>query len=215
MVDNADKLTDILFEAVRLTGKRALISKGWGNFGKAAEVPEKIFLMGSCPHDWLFKHVCCVVHHGGAGTTAAGLLLGRPTVIVPFFGDQPFWGSIVARAGAGPQPVPYKQLTAEKLADAINKALHPIIQEKASEIGKRMQKENGVQNAVRSFHHHLDVESLRCSICPGRPAVWWIRHSHIKLSAFAMSILVQTGHIKARDIVLYASCFLPNAAFRF
>ncbi|KAE8349545.1 hypothetical protein BDV28DRAFT_163518 [Aspergillus coremiiformis] len=137
VVDNPAKLTEIVFEAVRRTGKRALVSKGWGNIGAGStEVPENIFLLGKCPHDWLFQHVSCVVHHGGAGTTAAGLILGRPTVIVPFFGDQPFWGSIVARAGAGPQPVPYKQLTAEKLADAINEALEPSTLEKAEEIAK-------------------------------------------------------------------------------
>ncbi|KAE8421311.1 hypothetical protein BDV36DRAFT_280860 [Aspergillus pseudocaelatus] len=137
VVDNPAKLTEIVFEAVRLTGKRALVSKGWGNIGEGrAEVPEDVMLLGKVPHDWLFQHVSCVVHHGGAGTTAAGLVLGRPTVIVPFFGDQPFWGSIVARAGAGPHPVPYKQLTAEKLAEAINKALEPSTLEKAEEIGK-------------------------------------------------------------------------------
>lgn len=194
VVDNPAKLTEIVFEAVRLTGKRALVSKGWGNIGEGrAEVPRDVMLLGKVPHDWLFQHVSCVVHHGGAGTTAAGLVLGRPTVIVPFFGDQPFWGSIVARAGAGPQPVPYKQLTAEKLAEAINKALEPSTLEKAEEIGKGMRTERGVQNAVCSFHQHLDLRSLRCAICPTRPAVWWHKHLHIKLSAFAAAVLVEAG----------------------
>ncbi|BAE55182.1 unnamed protein product [Aspergillus oryzae RIB40] len=194
VVDNPAKLTEIVFEAIRLTGKRALVSKGWGNIGEGrAEVPKDVMLLGKVPHDWLFQHVSCVVHHGGAGTTAAGLVLGRPTVIVPFFGDQPFWGSIVARAGAGPQPVPYKQLTAEKLAEAINKALEPSTLEKAEEIGKGMRTERGVQNAVCSFHQHLDLRSLRCAICPTRPAVWWHKHLHIKLSAFAAAVLVEAG----------------------
>ncbi|KAF5862118.1 hypothetical protein ETB97_012102 [Aspergillus alliaceus] len=203
VVDNPAKLTSIVFEAVRLTGKRALVSKGWGNIGGGSEVPENVFLLGKCPHDWLFQHVSCVVHHGGAGTTAAGLVLGRPTVIVPFFGDQPFWGSIVARAGAGPQPVPYKQLTAEKLADAINTALEPSTLEKAEEIGKGMRTERGVQNAVCSFHQHLDLRSLRCAICPTRPAVWWHRHMHVKLSAFAAAVLVEAGVVNPHSFELY------------
>ncbi|GMG27562.1 unnamed protein product [Aspergillus oryzae var. brunneus] len=209
VVDNPAKLTEIVFEAVRLTGKRALVSKGWGNIGEGrAEVPKDVMLLGKVPHDWLFQHVSCVVHHGGAGTTAAGLVLGRPTVIVPFFGDQPFWGSIVARAGAGPQPVPYKQLTAEKLAEAINIALEPSTLEKAEEIGKGMRTERGVQNAVCSFHQHLDLRSLRCAICPTRPAVWWHKHLHIKLSAFAAAVLYDTnrdprGPLSAGAEVLY------------
>ncbi|KAF4169706.1 hypothetical protein CNMCM6936_006865 [Aspergillus lentulus] len=206
VVDNPTKLTKIVFEAIVKTGQRALVNKGWGNIGAGeAEIPENVFMVGSCPHDWLFKHVSCVVHHGGAGTTAAGLALGRPTIIIPFFGDQPFWGSIVYRAGAGPAPIPYKQLNAEKLADAINKALGPEMQEKAGEIGAKMRQENGVKCAMASFHRHLDLETLRCSICPHRPAVWWVRHSHIKLSSFAAAVLVEAGFLKPQNMVLYRS----------
>jgi hypothetical protein len=206
VVDKPTKLTKIVFEAIVRTGQRALVNKGWGNIGAGeAEIPDNVFMVGSVPHDWLFKHVSCVVHHGGAGTTAAGLALGRPTIIIPFFGDQPFWGSIVYRAGAGPAPIPYKQLNAEKLADAINKALAPQMQEKAGEIGAKMRQENGVKCAVASFHRHLDLETLRCSICPHRPAVWWVRHSHIKLSAFAASVLVESGFLKPQNVVLYRS----------
>lgn len=206
VVDNPTKLTRIVFEAIVKTGQRALVNKGWGNIGAGeAEIPQNVFMVGSCPHDWLFQYVSCVVHHGGAGTTAAGLALGRPTIIIPFFGDQPFWGSIVYRAGAGPAPIPYKQLNAEKLADAIDKALGPEMQEKAGEIGAKMRQENGVKCAVASFHSHLDLEALRCWICPQRPAVWWVRHSHIKLSSFAAAILVEAGFLKPQNVVLYRS----------
>ncbi|EAU32050.1 predicted protein [Aspergillus terreus NIH2624] len=204
VVDNAEKLTEIVFEAVRRSGQRAIVSKGWGNIGAGeTEIPDNILLIGKCPHDWLFQHVSCVIHHGGAGTTAAGLLAGRPTIVIPFFGDQPFWGSIVARAGAGPLPVPYKQLTVEKLTEAIQTALKPETLEKAGEIGAEMRMENGMKNAVSSFHQHLDIDSLRCSLCPKRPAVWFIQHSHIKLSAFAATVLVETGLLKPHNIVLY------------
>eukprot|EP00136_Aspergillus_niger_P006113 XP_001397020.2 UDP-glucose,sterol transferase [Aspergillus niger CBS 513.88] len=206
VVDNPGSLTKIVFQAIRESGQRAIVSKGWGNLGADEDdIPENIFMISKSPHDWLFQHVSCVIHHGGAGTTAAGLVLGRPTIIIPFFGDQPFWGSIVARAGAGPLPIPHKQLTVEKLTNAIKQALEPETLEKAKEIGKEMRKERGVQNAAASFYQHLDVQTMRCSICPDRPAVWWVKHSHIKLSTFAAAVLVETGLISPRNVVLYRS----------
>jgi UDP:flavonoid glycosyltransferase YjiC (YdhE family) len=95
VVDDPNAMTKLIFEAVKKTGQRALVSKGWGGLGgDELDKPDGVFMLGNCPHDWLFQHVSCVVHHGGAGTTAAGIALGRPTVIVPFFGDQPFWGAM-------------------------------------------------------------------------------------------------------------------------
>lgn len=203
VVDDQTKLTNIVFEAIKNAGQRAIISKGWGTFGvDEADVPENILIVGSVPHDWLFRHVSCVIHHGGAGTTAAGLSLGRPTIIVPFFGDQQFWGGIVAAAGAGPSPIPHKQLTVDKLKDAIEMALQPSTQEKAQEIADKMQKESGVKDGVRSFHRHLKLDSLRCAICPDRPAVWHVKHTEIGLSALAASVLVEMEHLKPHDLVL-------------
>lgn len=65
-----------------------------GGLGGVA-IPPHVFILGNVPHDWLFdnERVSAVVHHGGAGTTAVGLAKGRPTVVVPFFGDQGFWGT--------------------------------------------------------------------------------------------------------------------------
>lgn len=86
--------------------------KGWGGFGgDELSKPEGVFMLGNCPHNWLFQHVSCVVHQDRAGTTAAGIALGLPTVIVPLFGDHPFRGAMVARAGGGPSPILNKELT--------------------------------------------------------------------------------------------------------
>ncbi|OQD79787.1 hypothetical protein PENANT_c044G03104 [Penicillium antarcticum] len=148
VVDSETKLRRIVLKAIKDAGQRAIISKGWANFGvENTEFAEDVLIIGNVPHDWLFQHVSCVIHHGGAGTTAAGLALGRPTVIIPFFGDQHFWGNVVARAGAGPAPIPYKQLTVEKLTDAIMTALKPLIQEKCEQIREKMQHESGVRDA--------------------------------------------------------------------
>lgn len=159
-------------------------------------------MIGSIPHDWLFQHVSCVVHHGGAGTTAAGLSFGRPTVVVSFFGDQLFWGSVVGRSGAGPRPVPYKDLTTNKLADAIKKALEEGVKVRANELGEQMRRESGVENAVHSFHRHLNLEKLQCAICPTKPAVWKVRHSKTILSAVAATALVETGLLKPHSLTL-------------
>ncbi|PLB37140.1 putative UDP-glucose,sterol transferase [Aspergillus candidus] len=206
VVDNPRRLTEIVFDAIAQAGVRAIVSAGWGNIGSGAtSIPSNIHMIGRCPHDWLFQHVSSVVHHGGAGTTAAGLVLGRPTIVVPFFGDQPFWGSIVARAGAGPKPLPYKSLTSANLAEALRQTYCPEMRRKAADIGEMMRKEKGVCNAACSFHRHLKLDRLCCDVCPDRPAVWWIKRSRIRLSTFAAAVLVETGLLKSHHIVLYRS----------
>lgn len=196
-------MTKIVFEAISRTGQRAIVSAGWGNIGAdEVEVPDNILVIGSCPHDWLFRQVSCVVHHGGAGTTAAGLALGRPTIIIPFFGDQQFWGEIVARAGAGPVPIHHKLLTVENLSRAIEAALESSTRDRAQEIAQKMEKESGVREGVCSFHRQLDLRSLQCAITQDRPAVWHLKHTDVGLSAFAASVLVEVGRVNPGDLVL-------------
>jgi hypothetical protein len=113
-------------------------------------------------------------------------------VIVPFFGDQPFWGSMVAAAGAGPEPIPHKQLDSKNLAEAISFCLSEEARAAAQTMAGRMQTENGVQEAVRSFHRHLEVDKLRCDLIPSRPAAWRLKKGKVrlKLSNMAAGILV-------------------------
>lgn len=85
VVDDPDRLMTIVLRAVRILGIRAIISKGWSEL--RGEEDSNVFYIGDCPHEWLFQQVSAVVHHGGAGTTACGLLNGKPTVVVPFFGE--------------------------------------------------------------------------------------------------------------------------------
>lgn len=60
---------------------------------------------------------------------------GKPTAIIPFFGDQPFWGTMVAKAGAGPKPISHKNLTIENLTEAIEFCLTPRAQLAARKMG--------------------------------------------------------------------------------
>lgn len=88
VIDNPQRLTTMILEAVKSTGVRAIVSKGWSKLGSDVDSKEEdVLFIGDCPHEWLFQHVAAVIHHGGAGTTACGLSNGRPTTIVPFFGE--------------------------------------------------------------------------------------------------------------------------------
>jgi sterol 3beta-glucosyltransferase len=136
-----------ILDALRLSGQRGLIASGWGGL-KPADSPDHVFMIQEAPHDWLFPCVSAVVHHGGAGTTAAGLRAGKPTVICPFFGDQPFWGQRVHALGIGPKQIPQKQLTAENLAEAIREALTPAMRNRAETLSIHLLEEDGVARAM-------------------------------------------------------------------
>ncbi|KAJ5141647.1 Sterol 3-beta-glucosyltransferase [Penicillium atrosanguineum] len=222
VVDNPEKLIETVLAAVSRAGVRAIVSKGWSELAGTSD--ENIFYIGDCPHDWLFQHVSAVVHHGGAGTTACGLQNGRPTTIVPFFGEyvhlstsrtpqntnqarssQPFWGNMVARAGAGPSPIPHAELDPDILASAIQFCLTQDAAEAAREIALKMQVESGVSAAVDSFHRHLPIDRMRCSIMPDQAAVWTygIGKQRLILSKTAVNILIEHDKIDARNIKCY------------
>jgi UDP:flavonoid glycosyltransferase YjiC (YdhE family) len=211
VVDDPGAMTTLVFKAVKKAGVRALISKGWGGLGSGdIEVPPGVFMLGNVPHDWLFNHVSCVVHHGGAGTTAAGIAMGKPTVVVPFFGDQPFWGAMVAKAGAGPAPVPFKNLTADKLAASILEALKPAVLERASELGSKIAREHGSETGAKDFHDKLETDSLRCSLAPSRTAVWRVKRTNIRLSALAAVVLCNEELLDFQQLKLYVKYYPPS-----
>ncbi|OTB07149.1 glycosyltransferase family 1 protein [Hypoxylon sp. CI-4A] len=189
VIDDPQKMTSILLEAVEKAGVRALISRGWSNLG--GPETKNVMYLGDCPHEWLFQHVSAVVHHGGAGTTACGLVNGRPTTIVPFFGDQPFWGDMVSAAGAGPKPIPHRSLSVELLVEAIQLCLTPEAQEAAQAIAAKMKTETGVRAAVASFYANLPADKIECDIIRGLPAAWVYRgrKKRLRLSKVAAEIL--------------------------
>ncbi|TVY73273.1 Sterol 3-beta-glucosyltransferase UGT80B1 [Lachnellula suecica] len=205
VVDDPDKFTKMIFEAVKKAGVRALVSKGWGGLGDD-NMPDNVYMLENTPHDWLFPKVKAVVHHGGAGTTAIGLKCGKPTMIVPFFGDQQFWGSMIGKAGAGADPVPYKNLTADKLAEGIKQCLTDEAQQEAEKIAKSIEDEgDGAANAVTSFHRSLVLRghnSMRCAILEDRVAVWKLKNTQLRLSALAAELLMEKKKISWKQLRL-------------
>jgi hypothetical protein len=147
-----------------------------------------------------------VVHHGGAGTTAIGLKCGKPTFIVPFFGDQQFWGPMIGEAGAGAKPVPYKSLTEDKLAEGIKHCLTNDARKAAETIARDIEAEgDGAKNAVTSFHRSLVLRgqhSIRCSILEDRVAVWSLKNTNLRLSALAAELLVERKRITRKQLRL-------------
>lgn len=152
------QLVDIVVEALRRTGRRGLLATGWGGL-QPGDLPESVFVVDEAPHDWLFPKMAAVVHHGGAGTTAAGLRAGRPSVICPFSMDQPFWGRRVHEAGAGPRPIFQKHLTLPALAGAIREATENAAMSRSAEaLGRKIRAENGVRHGVDL------IERLACEV---------------------------------------------------
>ncbi|MEA5466441.1 glycosyltransferase [Leptothoe sp. PORK10 BA2] len=145
---NPEETADLVLQALKLTGQRAILQSGWNGLSKA-DIPDTVCMVDAIPHAWLFPRVAAVVHHGGAGTTAAGLRAGVPSVVIPFFGDQPFWGQRIAALGVGPAPIARQQLTAERLATAIRRVVNDqAMGQRAAALGAKIQAENGVANAV-------------------------------------------------------------------
>src|SRR5262249_37955725 len=115
---DARRSTALILAALERSGERAIIARGWGAFGLPAGPPSS-FPIDEAPHDRLLPLCSGIVHHGGAGTTAAALQAGLPQVIVPHMADQPFWADRMARLGVAVEVVPRGQLTADHLGTAL------------------------------------------------------------------------------------------------
>lgn len=160
MTDSTETLSNIVLEAIAQSKQRAIILSGWGGLGKtelAHPLKQQIFVIDSVPHSWLFSKVKAVVHHGGAGTTAAVCRAGLPSIVVPYFADQNGWGNRLHQLGVSPKPIPRKQLTAESLANAIAIVISDrAMQQKSMQLGASIRNENGVDRAVAVIEQSLE-----------------------------------------------------------
>jgi UDP:flavonoid glycosyltransferase YjiC (YdhE family) len=153
--ERPEHLVRVAVEALARCGQRGVLLSSWGDLD-AAELPGTVFPARSIPHDWLFPRMAAIVHHGGAGTTAASLRAGVPTVVTPFMGDQVFWGHRVHRdLQVGPHPIPQHRLTAERLAEAIEAATSDgEMRTRAARLGDALRAEDGVTRAIEVIHAH-------------------------------------------------------------
>jgi len=155
----AEETTHLILRALARTGQRGVLSAGWGGL-QQRDLPETVMMIGAVPFDWLFPQMAAIVHHGGAGTTSMGLRTGVPSIVIPFMGDQPFWGRRVYELGVGPHPISRRHLTVERLAKAIHSAVSDTaLRARAAHLGERIRAEDGTRRAVeiieQCFSHRL------------------------------------------------------------
>lgn len=142
-----NRMITVILRAVRSAGVRAVIST-YNTSRKFKSSSRVFFIDRYVPHEWLFQRVSAVIHHGGAGTTSAGLRFGKPTLVIPFAGDQPFWGNLVWQNGCGPRPLPRNRLSVQKLTKAvIDLVSRRRYADNARKMAEKMNEENGIKAA--------------------------------------------------------------------
>jgi sterol 3beta-glucosyltransferase len=154
--DQATQTTELVVNALERSGQRGILATGWGGIARLDGMSENILIVESAPHAWLFPKMSVVVHHGGAGTTAAALRAGVPSVVIPHSNDQFAWGKRVYELGVGAKPIPRKKLTAEKLSAAIADALNEKVKAEVIALGEKIQSENGTKVAANLTIDYLE-----------------------------------------------------------
>lgn len=140
-----------------------------------------------------FLTVSAVCHHGGAGTTAEGLRAGKPNIIIPFFGDQFLWGNVVEKSGAGPPPLPGKNVTVEQLVEAFKFVHQPAVQYAAKCVQEAILHEDGCAAAVQSFHDNLSISRMRSDLESTFAACFGMDKLNLKVSRPVAQVLLTTG----------------------
>ncbi|CAF4147141.1 unnamed protein product, partial [Rotaria sordida] len=184
---DSDRILYIVLEALEKTGYRAVLS---GLAKDNDKLLKNVFKIDNISHDWLFQHVSAVCHHGGAGTTAAGLRADKPTIIVPFFVDQFFRSNAIEKNGAGPRALPGKNLTSDDLAKAFKFVHQPKVRAAAERIRDAILKENGCEEALRIFHIHLPISRMRSDLESTYTACYRLDEFHLQISRHVAQVLV-------------------------
>ena len=217
VLPDADAVGEVIYGAAKKAGIRVIVQQGWAGLGRnlrgkpgvsfvkgakyadGTEAPEldlKIkndfcLVIGRVAHSWLFDMVAGVCHHGGAGTTYAGLMAARPTLVAPFFGDQPFWGQMVNNAGAGPKPKPVDKWTVDDLAEKFESMYSHEMKACARRLSRAMKREDGADEAVRVFHEKLSLGKLECDLLQTDVARYFVPNWQLKLGERALYVLLR------------------------
>lgn len=146
---DADAACRMTVEAVRQAGVRAIV-QGWRESLRKMSLPETVLPLGPAPHTWLLDRAGAVVHHGGFGTTSAGLRAGIPSLVIPHIIDQFIWGQRVHELGVGPKPIPRNRLNTKRLAAALEEmSADEAMKRRAASLGHHIRQRQGVEEAVR------------------------------------------------------------------
>lgn len=148
------EVAKIVLEAIERVGTRAIVQRGWTDL-RFDTAPAHIYVADFVPHQWLFPKVSCVVHAGGAGTTAAVLRAGAPSVVVPHMLDQFIWAALLQERGCSTDGIPFPELTAARLANALERARDPLCRERVAVISERLSAENGTARAADLIELHV------------------------------------------------------------
>ncbi|MBE9064410.1 glycosyltransferase family 1 protein [cf. Phormidesmis sp. LEGE 11477] len=150
-----EQLAQTIVSAFAAAGQRAILCSGWGKVSKE-DLPDFIYLVEEVPHDWLFPKVAAAIHHGAGGTTAATLRAGIPSIVVPFFADQPVWAEQLKQLGVSPATYPQMELTSDRLAKGIRSIVEDdSFHQRAQQLQAQIKEENGVDKAVSIVESYL------------------------------------------------------------
>lgn len=157
---NPESTAQMMVDALKQSGQRGLIHRGWAGL-VAEDIPEDVFLLDYVPHHWLFPRTAGVIHHGGAGTTAAALRAGVPSAVIAHIADQPYWGRRVHDLGVGLPFVRRHKLTAGRLAQIITGLVQDEpMRQRAAALGQLIRQEDGVTKAVGYIERVVAGEKL-------------------------------------------------------
>ncbi|HHY89125.1 MAG TPA: glycosyltransferase family 1 protein [Chloroflexi bacterium] len=146
--NDAREAAEVFVRAIQQAGVRAIL-QGWEEPLSTISLPESILPAGSIPHEWLLPRASAFIHHGGFGSTSAGLRAGIPSMAVPHIIDQFLWGNKLHELGVGPKPIPRGKLKVEPLAAALRELVdNPEMKARSAELGEAVRGENGVEAAV-------------------------------------------------------------------
>jgi len=161
MIDSEiDQITKLVKNTLKNEKLRGIFLEGWSGMGKTESESNDFYYLESIPYNWLFPKVAAVIQHGGAGTLAATLEAGVPSIVVPFAADQPFWAQQVYKLGVAPKPIRRRALNEKRLSSALRIAINDkYLRKKAYELGCSIRGENGVAVAIDIIHQYLGVKS--------------------------------------------------------
>jgi UDP:flavonoid glycosyltransferase YjiC (YdhE family) len=145
----------LVVEAVLRADVRAII-QGWDAALSQLPLPTGVQAIGSVPHSWLLPRCAAIVHHGGFGTTSAGLRAGIPALVIPHIADQYFWADKIGDLGVGPRPIRRSKLEVEGLAASLRQLIDDqSLRQRAASIGEQIRAEHGVSEAVREIEEEF------------------------------------------------------------